>query len=107
MPSLRWPRRVPKIVTIAGVAVAIGLLPMPPEYYALVRLFFCGVSLYYLSRPTGVSDAGKWLLVGLVILHNPVVTIELGDRRVWAIVNFATWGYFWIVERRTMRRSRW
>ena len=43
---------------------------MPSEYYALVRILFCGVSLYYLSWPTGVSDTGKWLLVGLVILHN-------------------------------------
>ena len=104
---MRWPRPLPKIATIAGVAVAIGLLPMPSEYFALVRLFFCGVSLYYLSRPTGVSDPEKWLLVGLVILHNPVVPIELGDRCVWAFVNIATWGYFWIVERRIMRRSRW
>ena len=104
---MRWPRPLPKIVTIAGVAVAIGLLPAPSEYYALARLFFCGASLYYLSRPTGVSDAGKWVLVGLVILHNPVVPIELGDTRVWAIVNIGTVAYFWVVERRAMHRSRW
>lgn len=75
----------------ASVAVALGLLPMPYGYYALLRLFFCGcgVSLFYL--PIGVSDGEKWLLVGLVILHNPVVPIELGDRTIWGIVNIGTW----------------
>ena len=80
---------------------------MPYEYYALLRLFFCGASLYYLSQPSGVSDVEKWLLVGLVILHNPVAPIELGNRRIWAVVNIGTVAYFWIVSRRAMRTSRW
>lgn len=107
MTGMRWPRRLPGVTTIASLAVALGLLPMPYEYYALLRLFLCGVSLYYLTQPIGVSDGEKWLLVGLVILHNPVVPIELGDRTIWGIVNIGTVAYFWVLNRRAMRTSRW
>ena len=34
-------RRVPGVVTIAAIAVAIGLLPLPYGYYMLLRLFLC------------------------------------------------------------------
>ena len=79
---------------------------MPDEYYALLRIFLCGVSLYYVSQPTGVSDAEKWVLVALAILHNPIVPIGLGDKRIWAVVNIGTVAYFWVLNRRAMRTSR-
>jgi hypothetical protein len=40
-------QRPPGVVAIAAIAVAIGLLPMPYGYYMLLRLFLCGVSLYF------------------------------------------------------------
>jgi len=58
----RWNRRTPGLITIAAIAVGIGLLPMPYDYYMLLRLFLCGVSVYFLTRPRGVRDAEKWVL---------------------------------------------
>ena len=103
----RWRRRPPRVVTIAWIAVAIGLLPMPYEYYMLLRLFFCGVSLFYLTRETGVHEIEKWILVGLAILYNPLVPVELGNRILWTLVNLATVMYFTVLSRRITRASPW
>ena len=54
-------RRVPGVVTIAAIAVAIGLLPLPYGYYMLLRLFLCVLSIYFLSSVHGVRD---WREVG-------------------------------------------
>ena len=40
---------MPGVVTIAAITVAIGLLPLPYGYYTLLRLFLCGVRLYFLA----------------------------------------------------------
>ena len=89
----------PGVITIAAIAVAIGLLPMPYGYYMLLRLFLCGVSLYFLTRPS-VRDAEKWVLAGLVVLYNPLVPIELGSKPLWSIVNIGTVVWFWMLSRR-------
>lgn len=89
----------PSVITIAAIAVAIGLLPMPYGYYMLLRLFLCGVSLYFLTRPS-VRDAEKWVLAGLVVLYNPLVPIELGSKPLWSIVNIGTVVWFWMLSRR-------
>jgi hypothetical protein len=103
----RWRRRPPRVVTIAWIAVAIGLLPMPYGYYALLRLFFCGVSLYYLTRQSGVREVEKWILVGLAVLYNPLVPVELGNKTVWTIVNVATVIYFQVLSRRATSAPIW
>ena len=89
----------PSVITIAAIAVAIGLLPMPDGYYMLLRLFLCGVSLYFLTRPS-VRDAEKWVLAGLVVLYNPLAPIELGSKPLWSIVNIGTVVWFWMLSRR-------
>jgi hypothetical protein len=96
----RWNRRPPGVITIAAIAVAIGLLPLPYGYYVLLRLFLCGVSLYFLTRPRGVRDAEKWVLVGLVVLYNPIVPVELGSKSLWSIVNIAAVVWFWRLNQR-------
>ena len=97
---MSWNRRRPGLITIAAIAVAVGLLPLPYGYYMLLRLFLCGVSLYFLTRPKGVLDAEKWVLVGLVVLYNPIVPIGLGDKTLWSIINIATVVWFWMLNRR-------
>jgi hypothetical protein len=92
--------RFPDVVTIAAIAVAIGLLPMPYEYYVLLRLFLCGVSVYFLTRPFGVRDAEKWVLVGLAVLYNPIAPVGLGGKTTWSIINIATVIWFWMLNRR-------
>ena len=99
--TLRWNRQQPGVVTIAAAAVAISLLPLPYGYYMLLRLFLCGVSLYFLTRPRGIRDGEKWVLAGLVVLYNPLVPIELGSNPLWSVINLATVVWFWRLNRRS------
>ena len=98
---VNWTRRPPDVITIAAIAVAIGLLPLPYGYYVLLRLFLCGLSLYFLTRPRGLRDAEKWVLGGLVVLYNPIVPIGLGSTLLWSIIQVATVAWFWTLKRRT------
>ena len=97
---IRWNRRPPGLITIAAAVVALGLLPMPYGYYVLLRLFLCGVSLYFLTRPR-VRETEKWVLGGLAVLYNPIVPVELGSKLLWSVVNIATVAWFWRLDRRT------
>jgi hypothetical protein len=103
---MRWTRRSPRIITIAAIAVAIGLLPLPSFYYVLLRILLCGLSLYFLTRPTGTRDVEKWVLAGLVLLYNPIAPVELGSKALWSIINIATVVWFWMLNRRTVA-GRW
>jgi hypothetical protein len=93
-------QRVPGIVKIAAAAVAIGLLPLPYDYYILLRLLLCVVCIYYLSSGRRIRDWEKWLLTGLAVLHNPIVPIELGSRPLWSSINVGTVVWFFVLSRR-------
>ena len=95
------------VVTIAAIAVGVSLLPMPGEYYALLRIFLSGVCVYFLVQPAGVPDLAKWLLVALAILHNPIAPIELGTGLARIVVDAGTVAFFWILNRRLERTPRW
>ena len=100
-------RRSPGVVTIAAVAVAIGLLPLPYGYYMLLRLFLCGICLYYLSSVPRVRDGEKWVLTGLAVLYNPIMPVTLGDKTLWTVVNVATVVWLWVLGSRATRAPRW
>jgi hypothetical protein len=97
-------RPLPRVVTIAAIAVAIGLLPLPYGYYMLLRVFLCVLSVYFLSSVRGVRDGEKWVLVGLAVLHNPIVPVELGSKPLWSLINVGTVGWFWMLDRRATFR---
>lgn len=94
-------RRPPDVLTIAAVAVAVGLLPLPDGYYVLLQFFLCGLCLYFLAAVPRVRDSEKWVLTGLVILHNPIVPIGLGSKLLWSLVNVGTVVWLWFLRRRT------
>jgi len=98
---MRWKRPALDVVTIAALAVALGLLPLPGDYYVLLRLFLCGLSLYFLARPRGVRESEKWILGGLALLYNPIAPIPLGSKVVWSVINIATVVWFWRLKQRT------
>ena len=97
-------RPLPRVITIAAIAVAIGLLPLPYGYYMLLRLFLCVLCIYFLSSVHGVRDGEKWVLVGLAVLYNPIAPVELGSKPLWSIINIATVGWFWMLDRRATFR---
>ena len=94
---------MPGVVTIAAVAVAIGLLPLPYGYYMLLRVFLCIVCIYFLSSVPGVRDGEKWVLAGLAVLSNPIAPIELGSKPLWSIINVGTVVWFFVLSQRASR----
>jgi hypothetical protein len=99
--------RSPGLITIAGLAVGVGLLPLPFEYFVLLRLFLCGVCLYYLSSLPKVRDGEKWVLAGLAVYYNPLVPVTLGGKTLWSLVSIATVIWFWALDRRAKRARDW
>jgi hypothetical protein len=93
-------RRRPGVVTIAAIAVAVGLLPLPYGYYMLLRVFLCVLCVYFLSSVRGVRDGEKWVLAGLAVLHNPIAPVEPGSKPLWSIINIGTVLWFWMLDRR-------
>ena len=93
-------RPLPDVISIAAVAVAVGLLPLPAGYYILLRFFLCGLCLYFLAAMPRVRDTEKWVLTGLVILFNPIVPIEFGSRLLWNILSAGTVVWLWLLRRR-------
>ena len=58
-----------------------------------MRFVVCGVSIY--SALKFKTEWAKWIFGGLAVLYNPVLPIHLGDKSVWAIINFITMFYMW------------
>ena len=93
---------IPPALWIAPAAMLLlALLPMPYGYYVLLRLVVClagGWLAWRLLSADREAIAG-WLLVGCVILYNPVIRVPL-EREVWMAVNLLTAGLFWWAGRR-------
>jgi hypothetical protein len=91
---------------VSAGAVALGLLAMPYGYYMLLRLVLTIVAAYGLYLTWEPASPLSWLLIGLIVLYNPIAPVTLGDKGLWTIVNLATLGVFWFVRRRlTLPRS--
>ena len=81
---------------------------MPGEFYVLLQWFLCGSCVYYLSAGAHLPEWQKWTLVALIVLHNPIVPVPLGDKSVWSVLSVATVVYFWILAaRRPLSHGRW
>lgn len=66
---------------IATIAVIIGFADLPYGYYMLLRLFLCGVSLFFLVGANLVlEDWHRWTLSGFAVLYNPILPIRIGEK---------------------------
>ena len=89
---------------VCTAAVVVGFGDWTYGYYRLLRLLLCGVSLFLLTGDKSrLQDWHRWLLIGLAVLYNPVIPVELRDRGLWSAVNVATLVVFWIVSLREVR----
>lgn len=88
----------------ATVAVLIGFADLPYGYYMLLRLFLCGVSLFFLlGAKLSLEDWARWVLGGLAVLYNPVLPIRLREKGLWEVLNIATVVLFWALSAREKR----
>src|SRR5207249_8414290 len=89
---------------IATIAVIIGFAHLPYGYYMLLRLFLCGVSLFSLfGAHLPLEDWYRWVLGGFAGLYNPVLSVRIGNKGIWEVLNTVTVILFWLAaaDRRT------
>lgn len=78
------------------IAMGVGLLNMPYEYYTLSRLVVCVGALYFtVSFIKGKKIESAWIFGAIAVLYNPIFQIQLGDKGLWMIVNIFTAILFW------------
>jgi hypothetical protein len=83
------------------MGVLLALVGMPGIYYVVLQYFMCGACVYYISTKHAVlPDRFVWILVGLAIVHNPIVPFPIGSWTAWALLHAGTVFYFWVVARR-------
>ena len=75
------------IFLIAGIALFLGILPMPYGYYQLLRWLICGVGAYgaYLSYEKK-KIKWAWILGVIALIFNPFVRFYL-SRGGWKIID--------------------
>lgn len=72
---------------------AVGVVAVPYEYYFGMRIGVC-IALYffivaaYQQRPK--STVWPAALVGVALLYNPIIPVQLGDKFIWTVVNAAS-----------------
>ena len=73
----------------------LAILPMPSEYYWLLRVAICGISIYYLlDKKEDYKDFAKWAFVFMIIIFNPIFPFYFGKLK-WAVID-AVCGLFFL-----------
>lgn len=89
------------VAIAATIGVAVALLRMPYGYYMLLRFGLCAASVFYIVRQLKVRFSGVVVvLVGLVVLYNPVWPVHLGRKELWTLINIGTVALFWMLVSR-------
>jgi hypothetical protein len=73
-----------------AVAFGLAILPLPYDYYTLLRLFTVFVFGYgsYVAFKNG-KNSHMWCLLFVAVLYNPLLKIHL-QRETWQIINLAS-----------------
>ena len=93
--SLSWSERtvLEKSYTCLFTLIIVALFPMPYEFYSSLRVMMW-IGLYFYFQAILPERLNKpiwfWTVIGLFIVYNPVVPLQIGKQAVWAFINFAT-----------------
>lgn len=83
-----------KLYAVMLVLFIAAPLPFPYEFYISLRLLIClGLAAFiYSINQSGVDSLKpyKYVLVGLIVLYNPLFVVHLGSKFIWAFVNAGT-----------------
>src|SRR5262245_3156240 len=86
-------------IAVAAVGVVIGLGRVPYDYYLLLHLVLCGVSLFLLfGAGLTLPIWQRWTLGASAVLYNPLLPVRLGDKSHWAVLNLLTLVLFVLVR---------
>ena len=83
----------------AGIA-AFAILPLPIEFYTLIRVVLCGFGAWVAYDQLMKSNRVWVVFAGIAILFNPIIPIYLYDKGIWVVLDLLTAGaFFWIARK--------
>ena len=65
---------------IIAIMLFIGVLPMPIDYYDILRFAVSAVALLNIFRE-------KYIYIPILIIFNPIIPVYLYDKAIWAIID--------------------
>jgi hypothetical protein len=74
-------------------ALLVAILPLPIEYFQVLRLLICGSAIFLIvqhkKKMPGEMDGWTWGLIGLGIVFNPVAPFYL-PKTIWVMIDIAS-----------------
>ena len=61
----------------------IGVLPMPIDYYDILRFAVSAVALLNIFKE-------KYIYIPILIIFNPIIPVYLYEKIIWIVVNLIT-----------------
>lgn len=84
---MKTPSTAVIISAVAALFCIAGVFTLPYSYYMVLRCVATGSAVYLLAcHAKALPDAGKWALVVIALLFNPIFKVHLG-REVWQVVD--------------------
>ena len=93
---------VKKLLIIAAAMLLIATMPLPIEFYTLLRIVVFGAAAYsaYCFFENKNSQAGL-ILVLIAIVWNPLLPIYLYDKFIWILLDISAAIYMFLLSRKT------
>jgi len=102
-----WPRASREVrgfvilAVLSTVGVLLALAEMPYSYYMMLRVLVCLTSVVALAKARKTHlELWQWVFGVIAALYNPFLPVHLGDKDLWALINFVTVVLFWSGEYR-------
>ena len=92
---------VKKLLIIAAAMLLIATMPLPIEFYTLLRIVVCGAAAYssYCFFENKNSQTGL-ILVLIAIVWNPLIPIYLYDKFIWILLDISAAIYMFLLSRK-------
>jgi hypothetical protein len=93
---------VRKLLIIAAAMLMIATLPLPIEFYTLLRIVVCVAAAYsaYCFFDKKIPQSGL-ILVLIAIVWNPLIPIYLYDKFIWILLDISAAIYMFLLSRKT------
>lgn len=90
-----WQKRTTlhKLYTVTVATIVLGLLPMPYEFYTVLRcVVFIAIGLFCIEAYKTRDKHLLWVFFSIMflVIYNPFTPIHLGEKPLWMIINAAT-----------------
>ena len=65
---------------ITGILLFIGVLPLPGEYYDLLRVIVSIMAIIHIYK-------GSYVFIPILVLFNPIMPVYLYSKPLWVIID--------------------